>query len=140
MGELLLAYTFFFLLASGGTPTTQASGGWWPTMPFAEHTTLWEIFGFIGIGTFGSRFVLQWLHSEKHGESRVPPSFWHQSLVGTLILTCYFIYKREIVGLSGYVVNIVPYTRNIMLIQKQKKIAIAKAASGASDAALTAKD
>lgn len=90
-------------------------------MPFQENYILWKIIGFAGILTFGSRFVVQWLYSEKLGESRIPPAFWWQSLIATLLCLAYFVRQQDSVGILGYSVNIVPYVRNIMLIQKQKK-------------------
>lgn len=120
MCDLLLAYAFYVIATRPGL-SGQGDSGWWPTMPFAEYSALWTVIGFCGIATFGTRFLLQWVHSEKVGESRVPPSFWYQSLVGTIILTFYFTWQRDIVGLSGYIINVVPYTRNIMLIHRKKR-------------------
>ena len=35
-------------------------------------TTYWLVIGFIGQIAFGARFVIQWLVSEKKGESTIP--------------------------------------------------------------------
>ena len=42
------------------------------------------IIGFIGQGLFASRFLLQWIHSEKKGESSIPIIFWYLSIFGGL--------------------------------------------------------
>ena len=88
---------------------------------FELRDALWMLFGFAGIGIFGTRFVVQWLHSEKHKESRIPPIFWWQSLAGTVVCLVYFIHKREWVGVSGYILNVVPYSRNLVLVYRKKR-------------------
>jgi len=90
-------------------------------MPMQDNYVLWKVIGFTGILTFGSRFIVQWIYSEKLGESRIPPAFWWQSLIASLLCLAYFMRQRDSVGILGYAVNIVPYVRNIMLVNKRKK-------------------
>ena len=90
-------------------------------LPGTPGEWVWLIFGLCGNIAFFTRFLVQWIHSERHKESRIPPIFWWQSLVGTFILLAYFIHKREIVGVLGYIVNVVPYTRNLMLIYRKRR-------------------
>ena len=45
-------------------------------------TTYWLVIGFIGQVAFGARFVIQWLVSEKKGESTIPIAFWYCSIAG----------------------------------------------------------
>ena len=45
----------------------------------------WLAFGLLGNLAFGSRFLVQWIASERAGESVVPVVFWHLSIVGSLI-------------------------------------------------------
>jgi lipid-A-disaccharide synthase-like uncharacterized protein len=80
----------------------------------------WVIFGFTGQIVFGMRFFVQWIHSERHGESKVPEIFWWLSIIGSLINLIYFIHRKDPVGIVGYVLNMIPYTRNLMLIYKKK--------------------
>ena len=88
---------------------------------FELREVLWAIFGYTGIGIFGTRFLVQWYHSEKHKESRIPPIFWWQSLAGTFVLLIYFVHKREWVGVSGYILNVIPYTRNLVLVHRKQQ-------------------
>jgi lipid-A-disaccharide synthase-like uncharacterized protein len=117
MCELMLIYTVFALAATTA-PTGDALIFF--SMPFHENTLLWKIIGFSGIGIFGTRFIIQWLHSEKHQESRIPNIFWWQSLLGTLFCLLYFLRQKDTVGVAGYLFNIIPYTRNLMLIYGKK--------------------
>ena len=105
MTELLLIYTSMVLFR----------------MPFQENYWLWKAIGFAGIGTFGTRFLVQWLYSEKHKESRVPPIFWCQSLVGSVLCLAYFVRQQDSVGIAGYLLNVIPYTRNLMLVYSKRK-------------------
>ena len=47
--------------------------------------TIWLIIGFLGQGIFFMRWVVQWIASERHAESRVPTAFWYMSMIGGLI-------------------------------------------------------
>ena len=78
------------------------------------------ILGFIGNATFGMRFLVQWLASERRGESVIPVSFWYWSLAGSAIMCSYFILRRDPVGILAYLPNSVIYVRNLMLIRKQE--------------------
>ena len=37
--------------------------------------------GFTGQGIFASRFIVQWVYSEKKGESSIPIVFWYQFIL-----------------------------------------------------------
>lgn len=89
-------------------------------MPFQENYYLWKAIGYTGILIFGSRFLVQWLYSEKHKESRVPPIFWWQSLAGTILCLAYALRQKDSVFMAGYIFNLIPYIRNIMLIRRKK--------------------
>jgi lipid-A-disaccharide synthase-like uncharacterized protein len=80
---------------------------------------LWLAFGLLGQAAFGSRFLLQWLASERSGESHVPLSFWYLSLLGSVILLVYAIHRRELVFAIGYLPNSVVYLRNLVLLRRK---------------------
>jgi lipid-A-disaccharide synthase-like uncharacterized protein len=46
----------------------------------------WLVLGLAGQAAFFSRFLLQWIASERAGRSHVPVSFWWFSIVGSLAL------------------------------------------------------
>jgi lipid-A-disaccharide synthase-like uncharacterized protein len=81
------------------------------------------ILGFIGNLLFGLRFVVQWIASERRGESVFPVSFWHLSLAGSVLLGAYFIFRRDPVGIVSYVPNCVIYLRNLQLIKRKARLA-----------------
>lgn len=85
----------------------------------------WIIFGFIGQFLFFMRFVVQWLVSEKKGESVIPNAFWYFSIVGSVIVLAYAIHRLDPVFIIGQSVASLVYIRNLMLIYKKKRGAIA---------------
>lgn len=95
-------------------------------LPDTGGKWFWLIFGLTGNLIFASRFFIQWIHSERKGESQIPESFWWQSTLGTLILFVYFLHDASVVGMLGNGPQLVPYVRNIMLIEKKKKRDAAK--------------
>jgi lipid-A-disaccharide synthase-like uncharacterized protein len=88
---------------------------------------LWLAFGLIGQAAFFSRFLVQWLASERAGESYVPLSFWsyvplsfwYLSMVGSLVLLVYAIHRQELVFALGYLPNSVVYLRNLVLVRRK---------------------
>ena len=79
------------------------------------------IIGFLGQGIFASRFVIQWLYSEKKGESVIPIAFWYLSIIGGLGLLTYAISRKDPVIITGQIFGIFIYSRNLLLIYKKRK-------------------
>lgn len=69
---------------------------------------------------FTSRFVVQWLHSEKHKKSMVPNVFWWLSLAGSLGLLSYGLLRGEPILILGQSMGSAIYTRNLVLIAREK--------------------
>ncbi len=91
---------------------------------FLSLTTIELIFlciGFIGQGLFASRFIVQWLYSEKVGESSIPITFWYLSIFGGIGLLTYAIFRKDPVIILGQSFGIFIYLRNLKLIYKKKK-------------------
>lgn len=78
---------------------------------------LWTVLGFIGQGIFGSRFFVQWIVSERRKQSVIPKAFWYLSIVGSLILLSYAIYRRDPVFILGECGGVLIYTRNLVLLR-----------------------
>ena len=75
--------------------------------------------GFLGQGLFASRFIVQWIYSEKIGESRIPIVFWYLSIFGGLGLLIYAIFRKDPVIIVGQSFGIFIYLRNLFLIYKK---------------------
>jgi lipid-A-disaccharide synthase-like uncharacterized protein len=85
-----------------------------------SDSPLWLAFGLAGQAAFFSRFLVQWIASERAGHSYVPVAFWYLSLVGSAILLIYAIHRNEPVFLLGQAVGWVVYSRNLMLLRRSK--------------------
>jgi len=77
-------------------------------------------FGLLGNAIFTTRFLVQWIASERRGDSVIPLSFWYLSIVGSVILCTYFAIQRDPVGTLAYVPNSFVYARNLYLIRKRR--------------------
>jgi lipid-A-disaccharide synthase-like uncharacterized protein len=88
--------------------------------PRSWHWDLLALFGFIAQAAFASRFLVQWLASERRGMSYVPVQFWYLSLVGGLMMTAYGLLRRDPVIILGQAPAMVVYVRNLMLIAGQR--------------------
>jgi lipid-A-disaccharide synthase-like uncharacterized protein len=83
---------------------------------------IWLGVGFGAQILFSSRFLIQWLASEKAGRSIIPVSFWYLSLGGGLLLLSYAIWRRDPVFILGQSTGVFIYSRNLyMIIQERKK-------------------
>ena len=78
------------------------------------------IIGFLGQGLFASRFIVQWIYSEKKGESHIPIIFWYLSIFGGIGLLIYAIFRKDPVIILGQTFGIFIYLRNLILIYKKK--------------------
>lgn len=83
---------------------------------------LWICFGFVGQLLFGSRFIIQWLASERKKESIIPLAFWYLSIGGSAILLSYAIHRKDPVFILGQCTGLFIYFRNLTLIRKKKKV------------------
>ena len=81
-------------------------------------TPFWLTIGLLGQAAFGARFLVQWIASERAGESYVPLSFWYLSISGSLILLIYAIHRKDPVFVLAYLPNCVVYVRNLVLIRR----------------------
>ena len=76
--------------------------------------------GMLGQVLFFSRFLVQWIASEKKGQSVVPLSFWFLSIGGGFLLLIYALWRKDPVITLGQLVGLFVYVRNLMLIHRHK--------------------
>lgn len=96
-----------------------------------SDSVFWLGLGLVGQTAFFSRFLVQWVASERAGRSIIPVAFWYLSLCGSLMLLIYAIHRQEPVFVLGQSVGGFVYVRNLMLLRNQDRAdAEAAAASG----------
>ena len=79
---------------------------------------VWVAFGTAGQLIFFSRWIIQWLSSEKNKTSVIPVTFWWCSLIGGLITLVYAKHIGSFPFMLAQAVGIIVYTRNLILIYK----------------------
>ena len=82
---------------------------------------IWLVIGFIGQSIFASRFLIQWIVSERAAKSIIPNIFWWISILGSVILLSYALHKEDPVFIVGQSCGFLIYSRNLYLIHKNKK-------------------
>jgi lipid-A-disaccharide synthase-like uncharacterized protein len=87
-------------------------------LPPVSSEFFWLSVGFVGQAMFFMRFLLQWLASEKSGQSIIPPSFWYFSILGALALLAYSVYRADPVFIIGQLLGLIIYSRNLHLLHK----------------------
>ena len=77
--------------------------------------------GIVGQTMFFSRFLVQWIVSEKKGESTIPIAFWYLSVTGGLLTLMYALWRKDPIFTAGQSVGITVYTRNLILIYRKRR-------------------
>ena len=85
------------------------------------ETSLWIGIGFAGQLLFTSRFLVQWIASERRRESVVPVAFWWFSLGGGVTLLGYAVWRQDPVFILGQAMGLVIYARNLALIHAKNR-------------------
>ena len=77
--------------------------------------------GFTGNILFSSRFILQWLSSERRKEVVVPGYFWHLSFWGSLLNLFYAFHLDSAPIIFGVIALPFIYGRNLVLLARSRK-------------------
>ena len=83
---------------------------------------IWIAIGFAGQFLFMMRFLWQWIQSERRKRSIIPLAFWYFSLTGGMTLLIYAIHRRDPVFITGQALGLFVYTRNLVLIRRERRI------------------
>ena len=89
-------------------------------MAAARDLSFWLFCSLAGQAPLSLRFVVQWLHAERHGSGQLPPLFWWVSLVGTGFLLAYAIHLRDGVLIAAYLPGPFLQVRNLMLSARRE--------------------
>jgi lipid-A-disaccharide synthase-like uncharacterized protein len=68
--------------------------------------TPWKVIGLIGALMFAGRWIVQALATRRAGRPTIPRSFWIISLVGSAMVTGYFIWGKN--DAVGVLTNLLP--------------------------------
>lgn len=77
--------------------------------------------GFAAQALFASRFIIQWIASERQGRSVIPIHFWYLSVGGGMLLLVYAIWRKDPVFILGQSTGLFVYLRNLYFIHREKR-------------------
>tara|TARA_B100000989_G_C19530952_1_gene469817 strand:+ start:807 stop:1103 length:297 start_codon:yes stop_codon:yes gene_type:complete len=80
---------------------------------------IWVGFGTLGQLVFFSRWIIQWLSSEKTKSSIIPVAFWWCSLFGGIITLIYANHIGSFPFMLAQAIGIIVYSRNLFLIYRK---------------------
>lgn len=89
-------------------------------MSFLTPENVWVAVGFGGQALFGSRFLVQWIATERRRQSVVPTAFWYLSLGGGLVLLSYALSIGDPVFITGQSFGVLVYSRNLWFVHRGK--------------------
>lgn len=78
-----------------------------------QSVYVWLAIGFVGQAFFFSRFLVQWIASERAGRSVIPMAFWYLSLGGGVTLFVYALHIGDPVFIVGQSCGAFIYLRNL---------------------------
>ncbi len=82
----------------------------------------WTAIGLLGNLLFSSRFLIQWLYSERKKQLVVPPIFWHLSFWGSAVSTIYALHIDKLPILLSFGFLPFLYFRNLVLLKRGARV------------------
>ena len=73
---------------------------------FCVTLTAWKLIGFLGALMFAGRWLIQAWATRRAGRPTIPRSFWIISLMGSAMVTSYFIWGKN--DSVGVLTNLLP--------------------------------
>ena len=87
----------------------------------AQSTWLWLALGLVGQALFATRFLIQWIATERRRMSFVPTVFWQISLIAAALQAASFLQRAEWIFGIGSLATLVIYARNLWFIRLHPK-------------------
>jgi lipid-A-disaccharide synthase-like uncharacterized protein len=78
--------------------------------------TPWKAIGYLGVGLFAGRWLVQMAATRKRGRPAFPGLFWTMSILGSVLLLSYFIWgKNDSVGVLSNLFPMVVALYNLVM-------------------------
>lgn len=97
-----------------------AAAGWWD-MIREEARNPWEVVLLLGQMIFFSRFLVQWIASERKKAVVLPVAFWWLSLAGAAISLVALVAKHEPVLIVAQLAGLALYSRNLVIHMRSER-------------------
>lgn len=79
------------------------------------------LLGLAGQAIFFTRFLVQWIASERAGRSLIPIGFWYLSIAGGFMVLLYGFYIWDPVVILGQSTGVFVYGRNLVLVHRERR-------------------
>jgi lipid-A-disaccharide synthase-like uncharacterized protein len=86
-----------------------------------ENFLLYAI-GFLAQALFSARLIVQWIKSEKAGDSLSPAIFWQLSILASWLLFVYGLLRNDFAIILGQIIAYSIYIRNLHLQNRWKRL------------------
>ncbi len=80
------------------------------------------IIGFLAQTLFSARLIVQWVKSEKAGDSTSPVIFWQLSILASWLLFIYGLLRDDFAIILGQIIAYTIYIRNLQLQNQWSKL------------------
>ena len=87
--------------------------------PFVQFDR-WDVVGFVGQLLFFSRFLVQWIASERKKRNVIPVAFWYLSIAGAFISLLYFVHLGKLPLIAAGGLSMLIYGRNLRIWFKRR--------------------
>jgi lipid-A-disaccharide synthase-like uncharacterized protein len=102
--------------------TILADGAWWDRLA-EEMRNPWQAVLAVGQLIFFSRFLVQWIATERRQAVVMPVSFWWLSMAGALVSLAALVALHQPVLILAQAVGMVVYVRNLVIHNRQARAA-----------------
>src|SRR3974390_3132881 len=94
---------------------TRSVGGYLHDV-FVGNIDLGILIGYLAQAMFAMRFVVQWIASERSGESVIPTALWVFSIGGGIEVLRAEMYRKDPVFIIGQAFGVFVYLRNLQFV------------------------
>jgi lipid-A-disaccharide synthase-like uncharacterized protein len=109
-------------MVEGHVPDTFLEPYLSPYIPWMYMDSwVWMAIGLTGNLMFSSRFLIQWIVSEKNKQLTIPPIFWHLSFWGSLIALFYAFHVDKLPIILSYLFLPFINGRNLVLLYRGRR-------------------
>lgn len=102
--------------------TILAATGWWEGI-LREASSPWEAVLAAGQIAFFSRFLVQWIATERRKQVVIPVAFWWLSIAGAGVSLVALVAKQQPVLILAQVAGIAVYLRNLLIHNRRIRTA-----------------
>lgn len=106
--------------------SSDLNHNWYDVVNNPSISEMLLVWGTAGQVIFAVRFIYQWYFSERRKKSVLPAGFWLISVVGSLMIITYGIFRKDPILVLGQIFGLFIYIRNLYLMYSNNQFALKK--------------